>query len=279
MDLYAKTSYELSRHLTLRYSTSFGKSTKLFSADIQPHIFAIYGLVRIADEIVDTYEGADKATLLDELEQTTYQTIKSGYSTNPIVHAFALTAREFNITKPLIAAFFESMRLDLSPQTYIQKLYVTYIYGSAEVIGLMCLKVFTGGNEDEYKKLEKGARALGAAYQKVNFLRDIASDFHDRQRVYFPGITFESFNDDEKMAIIKDIRRDFDTAKRAVDKLPANAHKAVALSFAYYGALLDKLEKTPAETIKTSRVRVPDAKKFLLFVAPRKRKTTKRGQK
>lgn len=279
MDLYTKTSYELSRHLTLRYSTSFGKSTKLFAPSIQPHIFAIYGLVRIADEIVDTYEGTDKANLLDELEQATYRTMKSGYSTNPIVHAFALTAREFNITKPLIAAFFESMRLDLSPQTYIQKLYVTYIYGSAEVIGLMCLKVFTGGNQAEYQKLEKGARALGAAYQKVNFLRDIASDFQDRQRVYFPGITFESFSEDEKMAIVKDIRHDFDSAKRAVEELPTNARKAVSLSFAYYSALLDKLEKTPVETIKTSRVRVPDAKKFLLFVTPRKRTITKRGQK
>ncbi len=279
MELYTKTSYELSRLLTLRYSTSFGKSTKLFSADIQPHIFAIYGLVRIADEIVDTYEGDDKAKLLNELEATTYQTISTGYSTSPIVHAFALTAREYAIDQPLIAAFFESMRLDLAPHIYTQELYETYIYGSAEVIGLMCLKVFTGGNHKEYKRLEKGARALGAAYQKINFLRDIASDHDERQRVYFPGVQFESFDDAAKAVIIKDIRRDFTTAQQAVDELPINAHKAVSLSYAYYKALLDTLEKTPAETIKTNRVRVPDIKKFLLLIAPRKQRNTKRGQK
>lgn len=276
MDLYNTTSYELSRLLTSRYSTSFGKSTKLFSADIRLHIFAIYGLVRVADETVDTYDGANKADLLRELEQAIYDAIKSGYSTNPIVHAFALTARKYAITTQLIAAFFESMRMDLTPKEYSQALYETYIYGSAEVIGLMCLKVFTAGDQKRYDYLEKGARALGAAYQKVNFLRDIASDFEDRKRVYFPGITFESFDDTEKAAIIKDIRHDFKIAKQAVDELPPNAHNAVSLSFAYYSALLEALEKTPADVIKTSRVRVSDARKMLLSITPRKRTATHR---
>ena len=154
MDLYTKTSYELSRTLTVRYSTSFSKSSQLFDASIRKHIFAIYGLVRIADEIVDTYQGKDSEALLDALESDTYAAIKVGYSTNPIIHAFADTFRTFDIDKSLIKAFFKSMRTDIAQTTFTQKQYETYIYGSAEVIGLMCLKVFVHGDADEYKHLE-----------------------------------------------------------------------------------------------------------------------------
>jgi len=265
MDLYTETSYKLSRQLTLRYSTSFGYSTKLFDASIRDAIFSIYGLVRIADEVVDTYAKADSGAILDDLETETYRALKTGYSPNPIVHAFVTTARTYAITPPLIKPFFKSMRMDLFPKHYTEALYNQYIYGSAEVIGLMCLKVFCQGNEPAYKELEQGARRLGAAYQKVNFLRDIASDFTDRQRIYFPGVTIESFDEKTKQKIIKDIRSDFKAAKPALNKLPQNARRAVQLSYEYYEALLKKLEKTPAATIKQRRVRVPNARKLSIY--------------
>lgn len=274
MELYTDTSYELARVLTLRYSTSFGQSTKLFSKDIQKHIFAIYGLVRIADEIVDTYEGSSKANELTSFEKQTYTALEKGYSTNPIVHAFANTANEYGIEKDLIEPFFESMRMDLRPIQYSQDKYKAYIYGSAEVIGLMCLRVFTNGNAAQFKRLVPSASALGSAYQKVNFLRDFASDYKERQRVYFPGVTFDTFNEAAKNAIIKDIKKDFKQALPGLAKLPVSAQKAVGLSYAYYGELLNKLEITPAETIKTTRIRVPALQKAVLLAKTSLRRST-----
>lgn len=265
MELYTETSYELARTLTLRYSTSFGQSTKLFSKPMQKHIFAIYGLVRIADEIVDTYEGSSKANELTSFEKQTYTALEKGYSTNPIVHAFAQTAYEYGIGKELIEPFFESMRMDLRPIQYSPDTYKKYIYGSAEVIGLMCLRVFTNGNAAQYKRLVPSASALGAAYQKVNFLRDFASDYVERRRIYFPGVTFDGFTEATKNEIIKNIKKDFKHAAPGLEKLPASAQKAVSLSYAYYGELLNKLEATPAETIKTTRVRVSALKKATLL--------------
>lgn len=267
MDLYTQTSYELSRALTLRYSTSFSASTELFDKSIRAHIFAIYGLVRIADEIVDTYDGSDKKKRLDDIESETYAAIQSGYSTNPIVHSFAQTARIFAISDSLIKPFFASMRMDLTPQHYTEKTYKKYIYGSAEVIGLMCLRVFTGGNDKEYDLLAQGAMALGAAYQKVNFLRDIASDFNDRQRVYFPGVSFDSFTDQVKNTIIIDIERDFKKGYASIVNLPPTARRAVELSYNYYYELLKKLRLTPAATLKQQRVRVSNFRKLILRFA------------
>lgn len=264
MDLYTNTSYEAARLLTLRYSTSFGQSSKLFAPAIRKHIYAIYGLVRIADEIVDTYQGKDVAKILKDFESETFAALRSGYSTNPIVHAFVTTAKRYGISRDLIKPFFKSMRMDLKPQTYNTHLYKQYIYGSAEVIGLMCLKVFCD-DETRYKRLERGARALGSAYQKVNFLRDIAADFRERGRVYFPGVTFETFTEKKKVALIRDIERDFAKAKPAINALPKTAQKAVAVSYAYYSELLRKLAKTSAETLKTRRVRVSGLKKARLF--------------
>ncbi len=269
MDLYTTTSYRLSRMLTLRYSTSFSKSSALFSPSIRPHIFAIYGLVRIADEIVDTYKKEDSRRLLDALETETTRTIHTGYSTNPIVHAYADTARKFQFDPKLLKAFFESMRMDLAPVNFTQSQYETYIYGSAEVIGLLCLKVFVDGNQTRYEHLKPGARALGAAYQKVNFLRDIASDYRERQRVYFPGVSFDTFSEAEKKTIEQDIAQDFAAAESAVAQLPKEARRAVHLSFRYYKELLRVIEKTSIETLKSTRIRVPNSKKFLIRVSPR----------
>lgn len=265
MDLYTKTSYELSRHITLRYSSSFGSSTKLFDAAIRPHIFAIYGLVRIADEIVDTYQGSDADAVLTALQQQVHEALASRYSSNPLVHAFASTAVQFSIDASLIDPFFESMRMDVTKKTFSQKEYEAYIYGSAEVIGLMCLRVFTQGDAARYESLVEGARALGAAYQKVNFLRDIASDSDERGRAYFPGVTFESFDDQEKEKVIYDIRADFSKAKEAINKLPLNARRAVKMSYAYYSNLLDLLARTPADAIKKQRLSLPKATKIAIL--------------
>jgi 15-cis-phytoene synthase len=266
MELYTEVAYENSRHLTLRYSTSFGISSRFFDSSIQPHIYAIYGFVRIADEIVDTYAGHDAAELLDDLEQRAYTAIKSGYSTDLIVHAFALTARQFDITKELIAPFFDSMRMDLNPRSYTDADYMKYIHGSAEVVGLMCLKVFVKDNPSEYKKLQKGAAALGSAYQKVNFLRDMAADYKNLGRLYFPGMSFDAFGDNKKVQIISDIKKDFAAAYPALQQLPTGARKATLMSYQYYTALLNKLEKTPAHIIKEKRIRIPAVKKASLLV-------------
>lgn len=265
MDLYTNVAYKVSRDLTLAYSTSFGISSKLFPSSIRPHIYAIYGLVRVADEIVDTYAGTDQRALLDALESETYKAIKTGYSTNLIVHAFALTARTFGITKKIIEPFFTSMRMDLSPQTYDKKLYETYIYGSAEVIGLMCLRVFCDGDETQYNSLQKGAQALGAAYQKVNFLRDLASDHTALDRMYFPGTTYETFDNAAKQHIVDDIEKDIALAKESLARLPKSSRVAVSTSLSYYGTLLKKLKRTNATTLKQKRIRIRNGHKLVLL--------------
>ena len=262
MDHYHHISYELSERLTKAYSTSFSLSIRLFAPELRPHIYAIYGLVRVADEIVDTYKGSDAREILDELEQDTYRALKSGFSVHPIVHAFAQTARQYDIQKTLIQPFFTSMRMDLSPQTYNQKKYATYIDGSAEVVGLMCLKVF-GGN---FTKLEPGARRLGAAYQKVNFLRDIAADSQELHRWYFPNSTLESFDEKTKGIIIADIEKDFAVAKKAIQTLPNSSRRAVLLSYRYYSLLLKKLKHTPAHAILQNRIRIHNVTKILLLL-------------
>lgn len=264
MDLYTKTAYEASRIITNRYSTSFSLSIRLFEKSLRPHIYAVYGLVRIGDEIVDTYRGEDAGKLLNELQADTHRALKTGYSTNPIVHAFAMTAQHYSIGPDLIDPFFTSMAMDLKPRTYNQQAYDDYIYGSAEVVGLMCLKVFCN-NEARYESLVAGARSLGAAYQKVNFLRDIAEDNDGLTRWYFPQGSYESFDEAQKIVIEKDIAKDFAGARRAIEKLPDSSRKAVQLSWAYYHELFAKIQATPAETLKERRIRVPNAQKIALL--------------
>ncbi len=266
MELYDQVAYENSRHLTLRYSTSFGISSYFFSKSIQSHIYAVYALVRIADEIVDTYAGKEAPMLLDDLEALVYQTLKSGYSTDLVVHAFAKTARAYGIDRTLIKPFFDSMRMDLEPKKYRSSDYEAYIYGSAEVVGLMCLRVFLDGDDTEYNRLSKGAGALGSAYQKVNFLRDLADDYKVLGRLYFPGVTYDAFDESVKQRIIKDIKNDFTAALPALKELPRSSRKATLMSYVYYTELLKKLERTPAETIKQTRIRVSSGRKFALLL-------------
>jgi len=266
MEQYSNVSYELSALLTKRYSTSFGTSVTLLEKSLRPHIAAIYGLVRIADEIVDSYRGNDKSAQLDALEAEVFIAIKKGYSTNPLVHSFAITAAAYNIDASLITPFFASMRTDITAKTFTQKEYVAYIHGSAEVVGLMCLKVFLKGDKKQYKKLAPGATALGSAYQKVNFLRDIKADHDELGRCYFPGITFKSFSEADKRAIIVDIAKDLEKADSAIKQLPSSVRKAVRLSYRYYLELLEKLALTDASILKQRRIRVNDSRKLLLYV-------------
>ena len=208
--------------------------------------------------------------MLNELEAETYHALERGYSANPIVHAFQDTAHHFDITTVLLKPFFASMRTDLTAKTFTQQQYQDYIYGSAEVVGLMCLKVFCNGNQARYDHLQAGASKLGAAYQKVNFLRDIAQDHTDLGRMYFPGVQFEDFDEAQKTAIIEDIEADFAAALPYMRQLPKGAKSAVLASYRYYNALLIKLKQTPVQTIKTKRVRISNARKVALLLKPGK---------
>ncbi len=267
MDLYKRVSYAVSRLVTEQYSTSFSMSTRLFDVSIRNDIYAVYGLVRIADEIVDTYRGDDAEMLLNRLENETYEAIRRGYDANPVVHAFAQTAAQFSIDNELIRAFFASMAMDLKPQEYTSDKYELYIYGSAEVVGLMCLKVFCQNNKQQYDELTPGARALGSAYQKINFLRDIAADYKELGRLYFPRISYEEFDESAKNEIIDDIEKDIDKAKKYVGQLPENSRKAVTLSMSYYGELLVRLKQVPASKLKDQRVRINNGHKLALLAS------------
>ncbi len=265
-DHYTPITYEITRDITNYYSTSFGMSSRLFSRVIRPHVYAIYGLVRLADEIVDSYRGASAADELDRLEQATLHALGTGYSANPIVHAFVQTARQHHITGELITPFFDSMRRDLSEVRFTQQEYERYIYGSAEVVGLMCLKVFTTGNDTLYRQLVPGAKALGAAYQKVNFLRDVANDTTVLGRYYFPEVQSDTLSEVAKAAIIADITADFAKARSYIDKIPASARRAVKTSYLLYGKLLKKLARTPANTLMHRRIRINELTKYWLFI-------------
>lgn len=266
MEVYQQMSYELAERLTRRYSTSFSMSSRLFAARIRPHIYAIYGMVRLADEIVDTYRGEDAMVQLDDFEAVVYQACKQGYSTNPIVHAFALTSQKYGIERGLIASFFASMRIDMTAMVYDEVAYRRYIYGSAEVVGLMCLKVFVEGNAAQYEQLRDGAMHLGAAYQKVNFLRDLRADYELLGRVYFPGVDYPSFSEASKRVIEADIAADFALAKTNIKQLPLTIRRAVRTSMLYYEALFRWLQNASAADIKARRIRVPNSVKLLLFV-------------
>lgn len=275
METYNIVAFETSRLVTVKYSTSFSKSSQLFDDSIKNHIYNIYGFVRLVDEIVDTYRGANSKDLLNNLETETKYALKSGYSTNLQIHAFSMTARQFGIKLELINPFFESMRMDLEDIKFDEKLYKKYIYGSAEVVGLMCLRVFCNGQNKLYSRLEKGAKHLGSAYQKVNFLRDLSSDYHHLKRWYFPQSQFESFNESDKKIIIEDIKKDFKVARRYIEQLPINSKYAVSLSYLYYFKLLEKLDKTTLDVIKSQRISVPRFTKIFLYIGQLSKKQFK----
>ena len=263
--LFDETSIAMSRRLALNYSTSFSLGIRLLSKECRWAIFSIYGLVRVADEIVDTFHGYNKKQLLMDFKSQKYQAMEEGISTNPVLHAFQLAANQYGVGKELIEPFFNSMEEDLDTSSHNAQSYSEYIYGSAEVVGLMCLKVFCNGNEEQYNHLVPFARSLGAAFQKVNFLRDIRSDVEERGRVYFPGVDFNQFSDSDKYGIIQDVKNDFAHAYLGIVQLPVGCRLGVYTAYIYYLKLLEKIERTTAVDILESRVRIPNTQKIALL--------------
>ena len=265
MDLYDLTTYKCSKIITTHYSTSFTLGIKTLDKSLHYPIYAIYGYVRYADEIVDTFHDYPKAELLSRFWKDTYVAIEEGISLNPVLQSFQEVVNKYNIERELIDAFLRSMEMDLHENTYDQAGYEEYIYGSAEVVGLMCLRVFCEGDNEKYESLKDSARSLGSAFQKVNFLRDLKSDFDDRGRVYFPGVDFTEFTADAKAQIEADIRRDFDHAYQGIIRLPEGARFGVYLAYVYYLNLLKKIKQSPAHRVAEERIRVNDGRKMVLL--------------
>ena len=267
MDLYKHTCMECSKLITHNYSTSFSLGIKTLNKRFHLPIYAIYGFVRYADEIVDTFHDFDKAALLERFSQDTWQAIDEGISLNPVLHSFQAVVNTYHIEKELIEAFLESMRMDLHHTVYSTEMYHSYIYGSAEVVGLMCLRVFCEGDEEYYQRLKAPAQSLGKAFQKVNFLRDMKSDFHERGRVYFPGVDFRQFDTSAKHLIEADIKNDFDHALTGIVELPEGARRGVYLAYRYYLRLFNKIVKLPPSRVLMERIRVPDNQKLAIWVS------------
>lgn len=265
MNLYDQTTFGCSRLITQEYSTSFTLGIKTLAPKFRLPVYAVYGFVRYADEIVDTFHGFDKKRLLADFRTDTYRAIDEGISLNPVLHSFQLVVNQYGIDRDLIEAFLHSMEMDLTETTYAPDGYQEYIYGSAEVVGLMCLRIFCEGDAALYDRLKADARKLGAAFQKVNFLRDLKADYDERGRTYFPGVNFNAFTERDKKTIEADIQRDFDDALRGIRQLPRSARLGVYLAYRYYLRLFAKIKALPPSRIREARVRVPDFQKLLLL--------------
>lgn len=266
MELFSQTTYECSKLITQRYSTSFTLGIKTLDKRFHMPVYAIYGFVRYADEIVDTFHEHDKARLLQRFRQDTHQALEEKISLNPVLHCFQEVVHHYKIETELIDAFLDSMAMDLHWKTYDKQGYQDYIYGSAEVVGLMCLRVFCEGDTEQYDKLKDPARSLGAAFQKVNFLRDIRSDYTERGRVYFPGVDFNEFSLSAKGKIEEDIEQDFKKAYKGILALPKGAQMGVYLAYIYYLKLFNKIKNCPVSEIKNQRIRIDNQKKFSLLI-------------
>ena len=261
-ELFDQISEECSKNVTKSYSTSFSLATKMLSSSIRQDIYNIYGFVRFADEIVDTFHSYNKKELFERFVDDLNHSLSEKISLNPILNSFQKTVHKYDIQKDLIDSFLKSMEQDLNKKNYKNnKEYKDYIYGSADVVGLMCLKVFVSGDDIEYKKLEPYAMALGSAFQKVNFLRDLNDDYQKLNRVYFPGVEYNSFDEDAKDKIMTDIEKDFNKALKGIYMLPNNAKFGVYAAYKYYKRLLIKLKKSSYLKIKKQRIRVPNYQK------------------
>lgn len=266
MDLFSEIAFKTSKVITQNYSTSFSGAVSLLEKEKQDAIYSIYGFVRFADEIVDTFHQCNQNYLLDKFEADLNEAIAEGLSLNPVLHAFSLTIRKYGIDMKFVDAFLSSMRADLKKQIYNNYDELSeYIHGSADVVGLMCLKVFVDGDEKLFDQLQYQAIKLGSAFQKVNFLRDLKSDTEGLHRIYFPQLGNNEFTEPVKIEIISDIEKDFAEARKGIDKLPGRSKLAVLMAFTYYTTLLSKLKETPAVKISESRIRVPDWYKYFLF--------------
>ncbi|MCX8020075.1 MAG: phytoene/squalene synthase family protein [Chitinophagaceae bacterium] len=266
VSLFHKVSQDCSRIVTKKYSTSFSSAIRLLHKDLRAPIYNIYGFVRFADEIVDTFHHQDKQRLLEEFKRETYHALERKLSLNPILNSFQQTVHQYHINRHLIDAFFHSMEMDLTRTAYDKSGYQEYIYGSAEVVGLMCLHVFCEGNLDLYQKLEAPARSLGAAFQKVNFLRDIKADYNGLSRVYFPDCDFNCFTENDKRKIEEDIYEDFKKAYHGILKLPWKARFGVYVAYKYYLSLFRKIQRMKSSVILNKRVRIPNYHKAMIVV-------------
>ncbi len=265
--LFDEVSFKCSKLVTKSYSTSFSLAVKMLAPSIRDAIYSIYGFVRFADEIVDSFHEFDKEILIKDFENEYYKAFSSGISLNPILNSFQKTVKKYNITDDLIQAFLKSMKLDLVKKGYENKAeYEDYIYGSADVVGLMCLKVFVNGNVQQYEALKPEAMRLGSAFQKVNFLRDLKDDNLILSRNYFPDFDLNSFDESAKKNIIAEIEEDFRIAYQGIVKLPIDAKFGVYTAFVYYKKLLHKLDKTPCNEIGFTRIRVSNYSKFVLLI-------------
>tara|TARA_B110000037_G_C17122272_1_gene506401 strand:- start:4325 stop:5164 length:840 start_codon:yes stop_codon:yes gene_type:complete len=265
--IFDKISEESTQSITKNYSTSFNIAVTLLAPSIRQAIYNIYGFVRVADEIVDSFEGFPQEDLLNKFEQDYYEAQVIGISTNPVINAFINTVKKYNIDAELIQAFMNSMRADLSKKDYATTEEINkYIYGSADVVGLMCLKVFVNGEQTAYNKLKDPAMKLGSAFQKVNFLRDLKQDYEDLNRTYFPNVTTDNITDIEKNKIIAAIRNDFKIAYEGLKKLPKEAKFGVYVAYKYYLKLLKNIEKASTKSLTENRIRVSNpVKTFLLL--------------
>ncbi|GAA4325714.1 phytoene/squalene synthase family protein [Mucilaginibacter gynuensis] len=265
MQLYDDTCFECSKLITNKYSTSFSSGIKAFHEQFRNPIYAIYAFVRYADEIVDTFHDYDKATLISDFKTETFVAIKQKISLNPVLHSFQLVVNRYGIDHDLIDAFLISMEMDLYTQRYDEDGYKAYIYGSAEVVGLMCLRIFCQNDDQVYQSLLPKACSLGSAFQKINFLRDVKADHEERGRTYFPNIDFNNFTEQDKRNIELDIKKDFDDALEGIKALPAGAKLGVYIAYTYYTKLFDKISRTPAGVVLQQRIRIPDVQKITLY--------------
>ncbi|WP_242093292.1 phytoene/squalene synthase family protein [Aestuariivivens sediminicola] len=265
--LFDSVSYDSSRLVTKTYSTSFSLATKMLYRSIRSDIYNIYGFVRLADEIVDSFHNYNKEALFSKFSDDLNRALEDRISLNPILNAFQYTYHKCNIERHLVDAFMNSMRLDLHKSEYLtEEEYKNYIYGSADVVGLMCLKVFVKGDQEKYDELKDSAMSLGSAFQKVNFLRDLKADFEGLNRTYFPNTDLNNLDEDAKQDIINDIESDFERGLMGIKKLPIESRFGVFMAYRYYRQLLKKLKNTPAMKIKNSRIRVSNHKKVELLM-------------
>jgi phytoene/squalene synthetase len=265
-NIFDEVSYRCSENVTKIYSTSFSFATRLLSENIRKDIYNIYGFVRFADEIVDSFHDYNKTELFNDFSDDLEKALTNKIHLNPILNSFQHTFHKYNIDKDLVDSFMKSMRMDLTKKNYSTvKEYKEYIYGSADVVGLMCLKVFVQGDSKLYNKLKNNAMKLGSAFQKVNFLRDLKADKEDLNRTYFPNTKFEKLNESEKNEIINEIENDFKDGLEGIKQLPLDAKFGVFMAYRYYNQLLKKLKKTPATEIINRRIRVPNLKKIELL--------------
>lgn len=265
-ELYNSVSFSASKIITSRYSTSFSLSILLLGKEIRNPIYGVYGFVRLADEIVDTYPGANKKELLDSFRADTYKAIEEQISMNPVLQAFQYVVHRYNISEDLIEAFFRSMEMDLHHTTYSKVRYDSYIFGSAEVVGLMCLNIFLDGNEAKYKELKESAQRLGAAFQKVNFLRDLKDDYENRGRLYFPSFNTAVIDEKALANINLEIQADLDAAYEGVVALPKVARLGVYTAYTYYKELFNKIMRLRAEEVLQARIRISNYKKVAMIV-------------